>query len=263
MNKTILLYIVGLFAVALAIIIPALSWLSPLTYVLIFPVAATWLWKSAGRSLWDLGFRFGQGWFRRLAIGIIFGLAIPIFFKAIQLLGGWISLAKRVDPITGMGSYLLALILKMLFLVAIEELVFRGFFLQALSRKTGVWSAIVLSSLLWGIGHLASLVGAGLPPGLIIIGMTTFLLWGITLSLCYLRAGRSLWLPYGLHLGINLCSSLIGWPFITQPHAPQWWIGHPAWSPESGVIGVVVWLAFALILYWNTGNKKINDFLAS
>jgi membrane protease YdiL (CAAX protease family) len=98
---------------------------------------------------------------------------------------------------------------------------------------------------------------------LITVGMLTFLLWGITLTFCYLRAGKSLWLPYGLHLGINLCSSTVGIPFIIQPIAPQWWIGHPDWSPESGAIGVIVWLLFALVMVWITGKKRINKVAAS
>ena len=247
LNKTFRLYLIGLLVVALAAAVPAVSWLSPLTYTAIFPLVAIWLWKSEGCSLWGLGYCFNQGWFYKLAIGLVFGLVIPIFFQVIQIIGDWITLSKRVDPIQGIVPDLVMLLLKMILIVGIEEFVFRGFFLQVLSRKTGIRLAAVLSSLLWGLGHLSSMVNSELPPALIFIGMTTFLLWGITLSLCYLRAGKSLWLPYGLHLGINLSFSLVGWFFITQPNAPQWWTGHPAWSPESGMIGVIVWLIFAVI----------------
>jgi uncharacterized protein len=258
MNKTFLLYIVVIFFVLLSIIIPGLSWLSPLTYMIILPTAAIWLWKSEKRSLWDIGFRFGQGWIPKLAVGFVFGLAIPVLFLVVQFLSGWVSLAKRVDPIKGIVFSLLLLFLKMVFVVAIEEFVFRGFFLQSLSRKLGLWLAIAFSSLLWGIGHLTSMVKDGLSVVSITIGMTSFLLWGITMALCYIRAGKSLWLPYGLHLGINISFSLIGWPFIVQPHAPQWWIGNPTWSPESGMLGVSVWLLFAFVVYWLTGKKRIN-----
>ncbi len=263
MNRPFALYILGLLAIAFAIAFPAFAWLSPLTIMLIFPLGAIWVWKSEGRSLGDLGYRFCSGWLRYLAIGVFFGLAIPLFFQVIEVLGGWITLAPRGEPIKDLMFYLLILFLKMVFIVAIEEFVFRGFFLQALSRKTGVQLAAVLSSLLWGAGHLTSMVNAGLKPGLMIIGMTTFLIWGITLCLSYLKAEKSLWLPYGIHLGINLSFSLVGWFFITQPSAPQWWIGHPAWSPESGLIGIVVWLILALAVYWFTGNDKINGLTAS
>jgi membrane protease YdiL (CAAX protease family) len=265
MNRTLALYLLGFFTVALAIAIPFLSWLSPLTFIVIFPLGVLWIWKSEGRSLWDLGYRFSSGWFSYLAIGLLFGLAIPVLFQIVQVLGGWITLTPRGEPVTDWISSFPLVLLKMICIVAIEEFVSRGFFLQALSRKVGIRWAAVMSSLLWGIGHLASMVAAGLAPGLIIIGMTTFLLWGITLSLSYVKANKSLWLPYGLHLGINLSFSfsVIGLFFITEPNAPQWWIGHPAWSPESGLIGVIVWLILALIIYCITGKEAINRFTAN
>jgi hypothetical protein len=56
---------------------------------------------------------------------------------------------------------------------------------------------------------------------------------------------------------------VIGLFFITEPNAPQWWIGHPAWSPESGLIGVIVWLILALIIYCITGKEALNRFTAN
>jgi membrane protease YdiL (CAAX protease family) len=145
----------------------------------------------------------------------------------------------------------------MVLVVAIEELVFRGFFPGALSKKIGVWPAIVLSSLLWGVSHLGSMAYEGLTFGFMIIGIASFLVWGITLSLCFLIAEESLWFPYGLHLGVNLGFSMAGWFFLIQPTAPPWLIGHPAWSPESGLIGPVVWLIVALIAYRLTDKEKM------
>src|SRR5512140_2024139 len=111
--KTFLLFLIGLIAVTLASLFPALSWLSPLTYMIIFPITAIWFWKSEGRSLRDLGFRFDQAWLQKLAIGLVFGLAIPILFMGIQVIGGWISLGIRSDPVNGLASYLPILLLKM------------------------------------------------------------------------------------------------------------------------------------------------------
>lgn len=263
MNRSFVLYIFGVIAISLSIVFPLLAWLSPLTILLIIPMAAIWIWINEGRSLGDLGFRFSGDWLLYLAKGLVFGLGIPVLFHAIQVLGGWITLSPRGEPIQDLISYLPAVITRMIFLVGIEEFVFRGFFLNALSRRTGVWVAATLSSLLWSISHTTSMENDGLTPGLIIIGMASFLAWGIALSLGYLKAKKSLWLPYGLHLGVNLSFSLAGWFFITQPNAPQWWIGHPAWSPESGLIGVIVWIILALFLYWLTGSDQINRCMVS
>lgn len=258
MNRIIVLYVLGIVAIIIAIIFPSLAWLSPVTFMLLIPLAVIWTWKSEGRPFGELGYRFSAGWFQYLVIGLFIGLAIPILFQVIQVLGAWIILIPRVEPLKGLMSYLLLLIPKMVFVVALEEIVFRGYFLQALSRKSGVWLAAIFSSLLWGAGHLTSMVNSGLTIGYIIIGMTTFLVWGIALSLCYRRAEKSLWLPYGLHLGVNICFSLVGWFFITQPNAPMWWIGHPAWSPESGLIGILVWILLVLGIYGFTGIGRIH-----
>lgn len=260
MNRTFILYIFGLSAVALALAVPSLALLSPFTFGLIFPLAILWLWKSEGHSFWDLGYRIHSQWLRTLAIGLLFGLAIPILFEGIQLLGGWIRLIPKGDPAANLVFFVPDVFLITVLYVAVEEFVFRGFLLQALSQRTGVWSAVVLASLLWGASHLTSMVRVGLNLGSILIGMTTFLFWGIALSLSFIKGEKSLWLPYGLHLGNNLSFNLVGWLFITRPNAPQWWIGHPAWSSVSGLIGVIVWLILAVIIYLFLGNDEINSF---
>jgi uncharacterized protein len=253
------LYFLGFLAVALASAIPAIAWLSPLAFMIILPAGALWIWKRNPGSFGNLGTRFSSGWLRYLVIGLIIGLAIPILFQGLELLGGWITLGPREIPINTLLIALPLTLLRMLIVVAIEEIMFRGFFLQELGQRTGVWTAIVLSSLLWGAGHLTSMVSNKLPAGLIVIGMATFLFWGITQSLGFFRAGKSLWLPYGLHLGINLSFSfsLLGWFYSIQPAGPQWWIGHPAWMPESGFLGVIVWLGLAGVIYMLTGHKRI------
>ena len=263
MNRPFVLYILGLSAILITIVFPSLAWLSPLTFMLLIPLGVIWIWKNEGRNLGDLGCRFTNGWLRYLGIGLFFGLAIPILFQVLQVLGTWIILSPRGEPIIDLISYVLILVIKMVIIVAIEEAVFRGYFLQSLSRKTGVWLAAFLSSLLWGAGHLTSMVNSGLAPSQILIGMTTFLFWGITLSLCYWKAEKSLWLPYGIHFGVNLGFSLTGWFFITEPNAPQWWIGHPAWSPESGLIGILVWIILAVVVLRFTGVDKVNRLVAS
>jgi membrane protease YdiL (CAAX protease family) len=256
-NKAIILYIFDVLAVVLSIAFASLMLLQLVSFLVIIPLGAIWIWKSEGRSVWDLGYRFSSGWLGFLAIGLVIGLGIPILFELIQVLGGWTTVTPLGEPLQDLVTYLPMVLIRMIIVVAIEELVFRGFFPNALSQRTGVWIAIVLSSLLWGASHLGSMVNEGLTPGLMIIGIASFLGWGITLSLCYLIAEKSLWLPYGLHLGVNLSSSLVGWFFIAQPNAPQWWIGHPAWAPESGLIGTIVWLILASIIYLLTGADKL------
>lgn len=263
MNRVTLLYFMGMLGVALAIIVPGRAWVSPLTYMVILPLGVTWLWRLDGHSLWDLGYRFDKGWSSKVGLGIIIGIAIPLLFQIIEFLGGWIVLSARGGSAQAWISSMLLAALKMVLIVGIEELVFRGFFLQAIAQRKGILSAILASSLLWGAGHLTSMATNGLTLAAIVTGMLTFLFWGSALSISYLRAQKSLWLPYGLHLGINLGFSLLGSFFVVESHAPDWWLGHPAWRPESGILGMLIWSILAWIIYSLTGKKRIQETAAS
>lgn len=249
MNKTFGLYLFGWVVVLVATLVPPFAWLSPMSFVLLMPLAALWIWRSERRPLRDLGYSLSTGWLRYLLLGLAGGFIVPIVFKAIPSLAGWVSLSPRDLPLADLLVYLLQVLLKMIPLVAIEELLTRGFFFQALQQRLDTRLAAVMSSLLWGAGHLVAMVNDGLTPAQIIIGLLTFLLWGIALCLCFLRSGNSLWLPYGLHLGVNLSFSVLGALFVTQPNAPEWWLGHSAWSPESGLLGVVGWMVIAVAIY--------------
>jgi membrane protease YdiL (CAAX protease family) len=245
----IFLFLGALIAVAVTVAFPSLAWLSPLTFVLLLPLGAIWIWRSDGRAFADLGYRLSAGWLRRLAAGLMFGLVIPVLFTVVPVLGGWITVAPRTESPGDFVPYLLLTMLKMFFIVGIEELVFRGFFIQTLGRKIPLAPAAILASLLWATGHIASMAASGIPAGQIAIGMITFILWGVALSMGFLKTGKSLWLPYGIHFGINIGSSLLGWFIITSPNAPERWIGHPAYMPETGLIGVVGWGILVLGMY--------------
>jgi hypothetical protein len=64
-----------------------------------------------------------------------------------------------------------------------------------------------------------------------------------------LRTGKSLWFPFGLHYGVNISFSLLGGFFLVSYQAPQWLVGNPAWAPESGILGTLVWLV-AIGIVW-------------
>ena len=254
MKKAFTLYMLGIAAVGLAIWQPAFGWLSPVMYMLVFPVCAIWLWRSEGHSLQDLGLGRDKLW-QSLSRGLWLGLMLPVMVMLVQVLCGWVALTPRTLAYGDLPTYIIApgyiafVLVKMLPVVAIEEFVFRGYFLQRFSMSTGTAWAAVLSSALWGIGHLASMVSEGLSPFSIVVGMLTFLTWGIALCTGCLRTGKSLWFPFGLHYGVNISFSLLGGFFLASYQAPQWWAGNPNWAPESGIFGTLVWLA-AIGIVW-------------
>jgi membrane protease YdiL (CAAX protease family) len=84
---------------------------------------------------------------------------------------------------------------------ATEELIFRGYLLQFLESGLGVWPAVVISSVLFGVLHLVggNVTIERLDPTLIFIEAT---LLGTILAISYVRS-RTLWLSIGLHFANN------------------------------------------------------------
>jgi membrane protease YdiL (CAAX protease family) len=265
MKKAFALYMVGIAAVGLTIWQPSLGWLSPLVYVFVLPACAFWLWRSEGRTLQDLGLGRGKFWRQTLSWGLLLGLMFPAIMNLVQALCGWIIVTPSMANLTYsnwptyviLSAYIVYVLIKMFFVVAIEEFVFRGFFLQRLALGIGVRWSVVLSSALWAMGHLYSMVSQGLSPLSTVLGMLTFVVWGTALSVGYWRTGKSLWFPFGIHYGINISSSLLGGFFLTSFQAPQWLIGNPAWTPETGVFGTLVWLAAIGIIWKITSSSRV------
>src|SRR5450759_3279524 len=126
MKKAITLYLLGIAAVGLAIWQPTLGWLSPVMYVLVFPVCAFWLWRSERHTLQDLGLRRGKFWRQSLSWGLLLGLIIPVMIMLVQVLCGWVVLTPHTLAYGDLPAYIIvpgyiaSVLVKMFFIVAIE-----------------------------------------------------------------------------------------------------------------------------------------------
>ncbi|MDO8532734.1 MAG: type II CAAX endopeptidase family protein [Dehalococcoidia bacterium] len=114
------------------------------------------------------------------------------YFQAVHLLGWSVLLPPSLPSMlrltgTPVGVGLVAAVLAPL----AEEVFFRGFVFRALARKAGVPAGIVLSSLLFAVGHMQ--VGVLVP---------TFIL-GLLLAWLYWRTS-SLWNAIFAHFAFNL-----------------------------------------------------------
>ena len=136
-----------------------------------------------------------------------------------------------------------------------EEIIFRGLMYRLSARIVGTWGAIVFTSALFGLAHLAN------KGATIFSGVAIMLEAGILLSAAYAFTGR-LWLPIGLHIGWNftegsvygmqisgntigdslLRGSLSGPPLLTGG----------AFGPEASLVAVAVCLAMAIFLLYRT-----------
>jgi len=247
MNKPLTLYSTVFVIMVLAFWHPSLAWFNPLSIVILL-FGTMWLWRVEGYSLYELGLHRAASWHRNVFLGISIGLLLPTSLMVAETATGWITFV----PASWSAVNLLGAITKVTLVVAAEELVFRGYFLQHFSFTRGTRQAILLSSLLWAFLHLPNMVSSGISPTSLATGITTFVLIGVALSIGFLHTDNTLWLPLSLHLGYNLSYSLLGLFTAATYHAPQWLVGHPAWAPESGSLGVLLASAISVIVWWTT-----------
>ena len=88
-----------------------------------------------------------------------------------------------------------------------EEVLFRGYLLRQLWRHAGlpVWLALAASAALFGVAH--STPDPGWWPNaahFLTVGIT-----GILLGAVFVASGANLWLPIGVHAGMNLWGALV------------------------------------------------------
>lgn len=248
MVKSFILYGTYFTALFVAALVPSLAWLAPVAMLSLL-VGALWLWRSDGQPLSALGLGRDVPWLRFLAYGLLLGLAFPLAALAVQIAAGWVSLEPMTLSTPEPMRMLLLGVVRNFFVVAFEEIVFRGFYLQRLRTHVGMWPAVLLSALLWALSHLPNMLVSGLSGTQVVLGMLTFILWGSALGLGFLHTRSTLWFPFGLHYGTNLSFSLLGTVLAQTYQAPGWLVGHPAWAPESGLIGTALW-ALCLLAAW-------------
>lgn len=139
-----------------------------------------------------------------------------------------------------------------------EELVFRGYLLQSMIDGLGLWVAVGLSCVLYGLIHMAN-PNAGLLSGAIIV------LFGYVRIYGYL-ATRMLWLSMGMHLGWNFFQGpVFGFAasghetatLIAQtPRGPDWLSGG-AFGPEGSVLIVPILGLALLAMRWWAGRTRV------
>jgi membrane protease YdiL (CAAX protease family) len=174
---------------------------------------------------------------------VLFSAVVAVLFAAgVYHPSGWGSSRGVAD---GLFLALLA--------GTMEEILFRGLLFRILAKIVGTWGALLLTSALFGLAHLAN------PAATVTSSVAIALEAGILLGATY-AATQRLWLPIGLHVGWNftegsvfamtisghtiatglLKGSLSGAPLLTGG----------AFGPEASLVAVLVCLVAALFFLW-------------
>jgi len=214
---------------------------------------------SCGALLEDLPFAgLGcsphRGWLRNFLVGSLLGGASLFLAALLTTLTRGIHFSFDPAGARLIGQTLFVSILIFLFAAVAEELLFRGYPLQTLTRANLAWVGVVLTSVPFAAAHLKN-------PN--VVAGFTFIntaLAGVWLAVAYLRT-RSLWLPFGLHWAWNWAqASVLGLPvsgvdrFAPAPLlkginlGPDWLTGG-AYGIEGGAACTIALLISTLVIW--------------
>lgn len=206
-----------------------------------------------------LGFN-GQG-LKRFVRGYLIGMgfllaAVGVIWAA----GGYAVEGPGAFGTAAIGAALLPILVLLLgFIVqgSTEEIVFRGWLMQLIASRHGLWPAVVGNSVLFALMHAGNIE----PSKELIIGLLNIVLFGLFISLYAAREG-SLWGVCGWHaawnwlLGLGFGLEVSGQvvdatPLIadlTTTPGSAWWLTGAAFGPEASVAVTAILLAGAAFL---------------
>jgi membrane protease YdiL (CAAX protease family) len=192
------------------------------------------------RTFASLGLQPHRDAFRDFGAGLLITLAMMGIIFAAEIHLGWLHVtgfAWQSQPaqevVQNAGVFLLICLL----VGWNEELMSRGYHLQTAASGLNVAWGWILSSVAFGLLHLAN-------PNASPRAAAGIFLAGMFLGYAFIRS-RQLWLPIGLHVGWNYFEGVVfGFPvsgldFYALPHTtidgPLLWTGG-AFGPEAGLL---------------------------
>lgn len=212
------------------------------------------------RSFASLGLWLNRVAWQDMLMGILLaGLMIGLMFL-IQILGGWLTIDGYAFDHTSAGRMLfqtLALFIGFVVVGWVEELLFRGYWLQNLSEGLNIALGVVISSVIFALAHIGN-------PGFNLAALTGLFLAGVFFAYSLLRAGN-LWLPIGLHIGWNFFEGpIFGFQVsgmeafrLIEHHVegPDILVGG-AFGPEAGLVLLAALALGALLIYLYTRGRN-------
>ena len=214
------------------------------------------------RSFVSLGLHWDRYAWRDILAGIgISGLMIGLVFL-IELAAGWLrfeAFAWQLQPASAVLRGLLLMLATFILVGWTEELISRGYLLQNLEEAFNLLWAVVISSLVFGLAHVAN-------PNFSVAATVGLFLAGLFLAYGYVST-RALWLPIGLHIGWNFFEGTVfGFPvsgaesfkLIYQSVSGPVLFTGGSFGPEAGLVLLpgLLFGAGAIYLY-TLGRKKV------
>jgi len=132
-----------------------------------------------------------KDWFKTFRVGAVWAwIMLAIGFIVLVLFEG-----IRIDGLSWNGGYFIGFLILFLIQSSFEEIVSRAFLIPTIERRSNIWVALIVSSLLFSWVH-------GSNPGITWLGLINIFLAGILMGMLFVRY-RSIWAPIGLHAAWN------------------------------------------------------------
>jgi len=204
-----------------------------------------------GRGLVRFARGYGLGLAYLLAVVGIIALLGGYRVEGAGVLGGAFSPAALVP--------LVVLLLGFIVQGSTEEIVFRGWLMQLIASRHGLWIAMLVNAVLFGLAH-----GGNIEPSReLAVGVVNIVLFGVFIGLYAAREG-SLWGVCGWHaawnwlLGLGFGLEVSGQvveatPLVTDlvPSASApWWLTGAAFGPEASVVTTALLLLSSVWIVW-------------
>jgi len=222
--------------------------------ILVAALAASWaVLRMDRRKLGAMGFYLAPSVPGEALGGLALGVGVAVGVVALMTVTGAVSWVPEGGSLSGWLAGAARTAGTLVLPAASEEALVRGYPLQALAEAWGPGHALVATSLVFGVAHLAN-------PGATWLGVTNVAVAGLFLGALYLRTG-SLWWTTGAHLGWNWAHGYLadlpvsGLNVANAPlvkavvHGPTW-LGGGKFGPEGSVASTVVLLGAAALCWY-------------
>jgi len=216
-----------------------------------------WLFERRGPAALGLNAKGPVRFLRGYLIGLAFlGGVVGIIGAA----GGYVVEGPGAFGSAAVGAALLPIGVLMLgFIIqgSSEELLFRGWLMQLIASRHGLWIAVIGNSALFALAHAGNIE----PSNELYVGLANIVLFGLFISLYAVREG-SLWGVCGWHaawnwlLGLGFGLEVSGMkidslPLITDlTGAPgaAWWLTGASFGHEASLVTTAVLLSGTVVL---------------
>ena len=216
-----------------------------------------WLFERRGPATVGLNAKGPMRFLRGYLLGLAFLLTV---IGVIWAAGGYVVEGAGAFGSAAIGAALLpigVLLLGFIIQGSSEELLFRGWLMQLIASRHGLWIAVIANSALFALAHAGNIE----PSKELLVGLANIVLFGLFISLYAVREG-SLWGVCGWHaawnwlLGLGFGLEVSGMkidslPLITDLAAAPgavWWLTGGAFGPEASVVATAVLLIGTVVL---------------